>query len=446
MGIQFVRERALDIILFFVVLVMAWVPLAPIVEKQVFFIDEYEFVRKSYLFDTYFLDRNIDAPLWTDAAIESDAPQPKVGPYIFGLALHLSGVSRIENALSQSGFNTITIHGRPWWVELWLREPREFPPELSQSLSFIMTARRVAVLFGAVSVILMFLIGTAVWSSVFGFFAALLLAGNTLFRLHSGFAMTDTMQLAFFLCTILLLLIWREAWSHRSQKKLYLISVAVGFSAALAAGVKVTGVLAFLFVLVHHGFMLLSCRDSVFRRQLFTQMIVTGFVFSVVFYVLHPFLYVDTLHKLVYMYQARFDVARTAYAVEYPDTFLPTRAHALWYIFVRTLLPNAQFGNFSNALLPIDAILFLWGGFYMVRSLFASWKPGEIFPKLAVLPLWISFTFVALVWYLRNDWSRYYLPFVSGISIIQGYALSILFFRLGGGAVYELFGYRKGTN
>lgn len=430
------RRLFVDSLLFVVVFVFSWMLLVPQLERQVFFIDEYEFLRKSYLFDLYFIKRNLTHPRWSDAGIESDAPQPKVGPYIFGLALHLAGVGDIRGTFEQNGFTTTKVNGRQWWQELWMKEPSKFPKELEEIFSYIMIGRRTAVLFSIASILLIYLLGVAVHSSVLGFVAAVLLLVNRLFRFEAGFAMTDTMQLSFFLLTLLFLTWWRGAWQTKRSVLLAALSIGIGISAALAAGVKVTGMLAMLFVLIHQAMTFFQERMTRSRKRRFLiNTICMGIVFWGVFYALHPYLYRDTFHRLIYMYQARMEVAEVQYVRTFPQTYIPSKFAATRYILTRTVLPKSEYGNFSASWIPWDLMLLLGGTIFLMRDVFRRWK-GSM-PKLALMPLWIAFTCVALVWYLKHDWSRYYLTVVSGITFIEAYMLTHLFFKFGGSVLYD---------
>lgn len=432
------RRFLVDGILFAVVLILSITMLVPQLKRHMFFIDEYEFMRKSYLFDVYFLKQNLGDPRWTDAALESDAPQPKVGPYIFGLALHLSGVRDIETAFRQSGFSTIQVDGHPWWEALWTKEPSKFPDSLAQSFSYILIGRRAAAVFSIASILFIFLLGTTLHSSVLGFIAAILFLVNPLFRLEAGFAMTDTMQLAFFLLTVLLLVYWRGAWQEKSYPWLMTLSVGIGLAASLAAGVKVTGMLAMLFVGMHQVYIYAwEEMTAALRRMLVLSTATMVVVFWSVFYALHPYIHTDTFRQLRYMYQARMNVSQTLYAQTYPHTYIPTRIQALRYVLMRTMLPYSLYGNFSHSWIPWDMMLVLGGSLVLVNDVFIRWKKSGVLPRLAILPLWISFTAVSLVWYLSHDWSRYYLPVVSGITILEAYMITYLFFRFGGGVLYD---------
>jgi len=434
-------RRFIDITLFGTVFLIAWFAIIPALNEHVYFIDEYEFVRKSYLFDVFFLKHDTRDPRWMDAALEPDAPQPKVGPYIFGLALHLAGVADIQTALVESGFTSQNGNGNPWWTMLPFSKPEDFPPEATGALSILLTARRATAVFSIASILLAFM----VHSSVYGFIVALLLVGNSLFRLHAGFAMTDTMQLAFFLATILLLLVWRTAWMKQAKHTLYPVSILLGVSSALAVGVKVTGLLAYLFLCMHHlGLMLHDRRMAPhIRLNILGYLGISSLIFWGMFYAVHPYLYTDTLQHLMYMFTARLEVARGAYAMSFPDTAISSKGEAVIVILLRTLWPGAWYGNFPVSWIPIDMLVFFAGVYAQLRSIFSARLPGESNKKLALLLAWIGFTFISLIWYLSNDWSRYYLPFVTGICFIQAYAFMRIFFSLGGKTIYSIFGPAK---
>jgi 4-amino-4-deoxy-L-arabinose transferase-like glycosyltransferase len=405
--------RLTTLILFVFVIVITLWRMAPNLDNHPFYIDEHEFVRKSYFFNLYFIKHDLKDPRWYDTALEGGALQPKVGPYIYGFVYHLMGYTDIEKTFTETGFNTITVGSRPWYEALWLKEPNTFPPQLRGSMKLIGIARRVALIFTVGSVALLFLLCTLLVSPIFAYAASILVVANPLFTWEGRFAMTDTMQLFFFFLGLLFLVLWQRAWNGKKPFRTYGLSIGIGLVSALATGVKVTGIMIFLFAIAYCTFLCVTGKSKKKRvREFVVAMGLLIITFCGLFYILHPYLYSDPIHNFYAMFHNRFEDAHTFYFDEFPDSAIPSRLLAIRRIYIRTLAPNASYGNFPLWGLPVDLLLFIGGIGMLIRSV-----------KTRILPLWIGFIFLCLVFYLYNDWSRYFLPAVVGVCMAQGYAI-----------------------
>jgi hypothetical protein len=414
--------RLITIALFISVIIFGIWRLVPDIEHHPLSVDEHEFVRKTYFFDLFFIKHNYSDPRWYEEKLEDSVAQPKAGPYIYGAALHVSGIRDTESALARSGFNSATFSGRPWWVSLWTKDPTTFPEELKPSVSLIMTARRTALGFTIGSVALLFILCAVTVSAEFAYISTFLLLLNPLFYREGRFAMTDTMQLFFFFAALLGVVWWKRM--RKSGKRTYVICALLGVVSALATGVKVTGIMSLIFILLFQSFViLLDGKAGKRRRDYFLSISIVVVVFGAIFYLLHPFLYAHPVSNFVYMFQNRLEGAQTYYAHEYPSTAIATRPQALRLILERTLLPGATYGNFGTSKAPIDILLFCLGAAFLFHRIRQSWRAMRTVADCAVFPLWVGFIFLCLAGYLNNDWSRYYLPFVAGVCMFEGYAV-----------------------
>jgi hypothetical protein len=412
--------RLITPLLFVCIIGIALFRMVPNLDNHPFFVDEYGFVRKSYFYYLYFVKHDLSDKRWYDSSVEGDAAQPKVGPYIYGFVFHILGYNDIEKTFEETGFNTITVLGRPWYEVLWLKEPNTFPVELRDSMKLIFIARRVAMIFTIGSVALLFILCTMLTSPFFAYAASILLIANPLFSWEGRFAMTDTMQLFFFLSGLILLVLWQRAWNGKKIRRIYLLSIGLGVVSAVAVGVKVTAIMLFLFTLLYTTCIFVIQKSSKKRIwEFFIAMGLVVLIFCGLFYILHPYLYHDLIHNLYIMFHNRLEYAKTSYMVDFPDSAIPSRLLAIQRIYLHTLAPNAWYGNFSLWGLPVDLLLFTGGLVALVRN-----------AKTRLIVFWTGFVFLCLVYYLYNDWSRYYLPFVTCVCMTQGYAIIWLATRI----------------
>ena len=125
--------------------------------SHIFHIDEEHFIRKSYFFDLFFIKHDFKDIRW----YEHDAPdQPKLGPYIYGLSLHLTGLNDIDDTFSKLNFRNFLVDGQRWSEKYWSKRLEDFPNELIPILEPIWTGRRVAVIFSLATFLCLFLLAT----------------------------------------------------------------------------------------------------------------------------------------------------------------------------------------------------------------------------------------------------------------------------------------------
>jgi hypothetical protein len=394
--------------------------------SQYFFVDEYEFLRKTVFFDLMFARRDFGDRRWYKTSLEDSAAQPKVGPYIYGLSLHLAGIPDIERYFTSIGFNDTVPDRDPWYVTYWMKTPTQFPPEMAPYLDLIYTGRRTALLFTAGTIGLTYLIGVTFGGPAVGLAAAGLLMTNRLFTAEGMFAMTDTMQLFFFALTLLLCLAWRNTAVSGRRLPTVVLGVGVGIAAALGAGVKVTGMLAFVFALVFFPtvawFELRAGRRS---GYLLLSVFAAGAAFAGLFFALHPFLWPDPINNFWFMYHERLLGAKTLYWRDYPGTAITSRRMAMNLIFLKLFAPDGGYGNFPFPPFPVDYALFVTGIGISVASAVKTSRETAHIPAVSALPVWTILVFGSLIAYLTNDWSRYYLPAVSVLCLVEAYPLGV---------------------
>lgn len=385
-----------------------------------FHIDEYEFIRKSYYFDLFFVKRDLSDPRW----YRYDAPaQPKVGPYIYGAALHLAGISDIENNLQSLGFSQFSVEGEVWWKKFWWQKLDHLPAGLPPILHPVWLGRNVAVLFSLGALLLLFLLAAKIRGFLFGWVAVFLLGTNSLMFDYGRRAMTDSMQLFFFLANLLLAFFFSKALKGKDSKNIFLLSVALGLNLALGVGVKISGILSLLFLAALFSLLLILQRHSrkMIRLTIFGSLTL-GITFASVFTILHPYLYRNPLPQFVSMFTSRME-GESNYQLVYPGTAVASRWQAVTTIVKRTLVAKTGYTNFSLSWFPLDLFLFVTGFWFMAKTATKKLTLSRKISGELILLLWTVIVITSLALYLHSDWPRYYLPIVAAITITEAYGI-----------------------
>lgn len=385
-----------------------------------FFVDEYYFIKKSYYFDLFFLNRNVDDPRFTT---EDEFMQPKVGPYVYGAALHLYGAKNIEEFLDTIHFNEKNTTKLNWWEELWNKNFDTFPNNMNKIVRVILFERKVSIFLLMLSFILVYVIAHKTSGILFATISTFLVGINKLTRFAAPLATTDSMLMFFSFLSIFLTFLLTQTLDRKYNVKLFVLSFMLGLSVAMGVGVKISGILILFFVvLVYLGLFCVNWKKKLIKNALFISLATTFVSFCVVFVFLHPYLYKDTLHRFPQMFLSRMEGTKLA-QVQYPGTSVVSRMQAFKIISRSTLLPRGAYTNFSKINFPVDIILFLLGFYLMLRESVAKLKKFGVLPLEMILAIWFIVMFVGLVMYLRNSWSRYFLECELIITIIESYAI-----------------------
>jgi hypothetical protein len=419
-------RKSKSIILFFFILIIACFYYFHDYKNHIFFIDEYEFMRKSYYFDLLFMKHDLKDRRWYNEKFDSGAAQPKVGPYIFGFVLHLSGIKNIETKLNDIGFNNIKVNGNYWWFSLWMHKPSTFPLDLHESLKIIWIGRITAIIFTIGTVCLIYIIGSLIYGNLFGFIVSLIIIFNRLLSIEGKFAMTDTMQLFFFLLNLLLCRFWLRALYSRNNNYYFMVNFLIGVNAAFAIGTKVSAIMLPIFLLSVISLILLTQNTFKQVKKIIFGILIIGITCVFIFYLLHPFIQKDPIYSFLYMFQNRLDGAKNYYRLIFPESAIYDRKTAVYLIIKHTLIPNGKYTNFHLGFIPIDYGLFLMGIVLTIKKAAKSIISKKTIHDNILLPLWTIVVFCCLIYYLMNDWSRYYLTLISCFTFVEAYALSII--------------------
>lgn len=384
----------------------------------IFHIDEYNFLRKTYFFDLFYQRKFTDLR-WQ----EDNFNQPRLGVYLYGLGLKMKGIDDIAGYQEQINFNTIKIGQQFWWEKLFWQPLEVFPANLESTVELIIFGRHLAAIFtlGIFFIILGWGLGTK--NLHFSFWAILLLTFNRLLFYYGRVVMTDAFQLFFFFANLILSFYYLKSF-FRKRKKLFLfLSLLIGINCAFTAGVKVIGVLALFFSISLFLFLLQQNKQKKYFSFLF---LILSFLFLILsfyllFVLLNPQIYSCPFKGFWEMFASRWESAEQ-YQREGGNPVV-NQLVALRLIIKNILLPGNRYGSFGLIpLLPLD-LLFFSGGIYLLLK---KWLAKKKLETESILLIWLVETFFSLIFYLKNDWDRYYLPLSSAIALVQAYFLAFL--------------------
>jgi len=382
-------------------------------------VDEYIFTQKSYFLDL-FMKREFSDWRWY---LSNSAAQPKFGPYIFGMTLHLAGIDNIEQELTKRGFEDTKSQDH-WAYRLMNKNLINPPATILPQLELIQINRYPSALFSLGALALTFLITFRIKGLFFAGIATFLLGSNSLMELFGKRAMTDSMQLFFFFLTILLTSLFLNALEKKNTSRVYLLSVALGMSSAFGTGVKVSGILNVLFLIILFLLLLPLRRNTkTTLNTLIKSVLIMVVTFTILFILPHPYLHHHPIRQFTTMFTSRL-AANDDYMLAFPLSAVHSRSEAINLVIKNTLLPTGNYINFRFLFIPLDLILFSWGfllvGYKALKDFVGKKKiTGEV-----LLITWTLLVSISLMAYMKNNWPRFYLPTTAAVTFIEAYAIS----------------------
>lgn len=349
--------------------------------------DEAWWIGQSYFYDLFLHDRK--NPLW-DSVYSYD--QPQLVHYIFGAMLypkfrkentpnflrylsdhHLLCQECIRASSLPSGITTIS-------QEQFSRNINT--PAYIDTREVILYVRALNAYVAAATVVIIFFWGLAMWGVGGGLLFGLLYGFNSLIMKTALVAHADALFLFFYSCALLMM--YRSLAKNNKMDPLY-IGLCIGF----ASSVKIVG-----FILVPMVMIAQVLRRSAIRKRLIDCIVVSIISLSI-FIMLNPFVYQDTLHRLIIMYQHRA-AQQQLFSVWFSDQSLPSLSTRLYSI-------GEQF--FPVRVLWYSVPLSLVG----LVSFFRNFRTRKIHGFVPILGYCIIV--LSLQW-LSVRWDRYYAPIV----------------------------------
>jgi hypothetical protein len=384
--------------------------------EHTFHEDEQHFTRKSYYFDLFFIHPNLTDERW----YKYDSPsQPKFGPYIYGIIFHLNGIDDLQQEINQLSYGDYR-----WVMNLKNRPLDPSAITIYPQLKLIFVARKVAVYFTFIAFLIIFYFALKTKGFIFALTATAMLSENELMLMLGKRAMTDSLQLLGFYAVISECLLFAYYDNQKKENRLAWLGFALGATCAFTVGVKVSGILSVIFLIAFFSLVLFKrSKENRTTLPIIHSAILSFITFVLIFLPLHPYLYKDPLGQFVSMFYERIKWAEYMRLVD-SSSAVYSKFTAITLILYRTLMPYGRMANFRHTPWPIDAFLFLAGLWTLGRNASKAWQNQRTVSGELLLFIWNTVVILSLIWYLRNDWDRYYLPVVSTITITQAYALT----------------------
>ncbi len=392
------------------------------------YIDEWLFIGKSYYFDLFFVERNIPDQRWYKSdGFLAEPLQPKLGPYIYGAALHIAGIPNIQthfqtiklfnlmpifrlNSTDQEIMNALT------WLE---------SGESHRVFRLIYLGRKTSTVFALLALIYIAIITKKLLGSFYSLTTTFLVATNGLMLTISRRAMTDAMQLLFFLLNFIFINKQIELISKKASKQFLLVSLLIGINLGFAVSTKTTGILIIPFALLTYIFIL---SKNKWQKTLLTKLIVSGVISLIsaliIFISLHPYLYTNTPKRMAEMFTHRFTYEQSRAS---PSTERPIQSQLLVndFIYQNLFFEKGEFSLLRFGTLPINAMLFGIGSLLLLKKSLEKKHQYRV-PMETLLLMWMLTTMIGLRAYLYTDWPRYYLPALTIVIMIEAYTISAI--------------------
>lgn len=293
-----------------------------------------------------------------------------------------------------------------WWVDCVLKtNPLScIPTEFHGVFKLILLNRYVSVTLGILTLILVYLIGKQIGSYSLGLLSFILLAQNRIFYNHSRWALLDIPFLFFeLLLSYLLIKIFSriKSGSFPSFKKTLIIAVACG----LVASTKI------------NGFMFPVIVSFIYLIYYPVHILIIYLLSFLVFFVLNPFLWFTPIKNFIFMFQWRQSETQSLMLM-FPHQAYPEFSQRLIMVIRNLFFNQGCCSTFKYLNLPqiLNPLFFILGISYLL-------KQRKFGPKI----LLILFTgiFISMVFYLKLDFDRYFLPIIPFVVMIQ--SLGIIF-------------------
>ena len=394
------------------------VPFLRRLESQTFHGDENYWLKSSKYFKLFFIDRDFSNKEWTERMAYEEPP---VGGYIIGLALSVFGYGDKIQALGDMNR----------WVFLedydWNVAQGALPPE-----EILYVARLAIAILGSLTCLMIYWIGKSIFGVRAGLIAALLLAYNPLMLSYGRRAMTDVPLLFFLTANVVLMIFFYQSLLKKKILQTFVFSALTGVNIALAAGTKLSGVLAaiifvsfcMLIVFIKAGQPKLQqdiIRSSKEIKITLISLLIAGVIAIFVFVVINPYLYHQPLKGMIYLVKYRIQLLQ-----EQPGLYgiaLTSLSQKFSFVMRIPLLPGNQviLGNIFKS--PVAICLFLLASAmllygevkYILKNYRASLR--------SIIFIWIAVTFFGIIVWIPIDWDRYCLPLVPCVAMMIGYGI-----------------------
>jgi hypothetical protein len=295
-------------------------------------------------------------------------------------------------------------------------------------------ARFFSPIFGAMTVVLSFLIGTILFNRFTGIIFSIILLFHGLWIHHSRILISEVYVNFFMILTVFLLL-----YALNSKEKLHIkYLILSGITFALAVSTKITSleILPFLIIIIifrgtikeKMNFKKLKNINFIQKSLLFTGVFLGVFIISLI--VTFPFYWVDPIGQMIVQYDVAFSGEYGAITEPWTHTkkiFLPFVESAIivpiidsyYHIFLPENIPESAKNGHTFSSIPLS-LFFVIGVGYLILKIK---RKTLLFSEFLILVWYISIhVFLSLTLESYNT-SRHFIPIIFPMILIMSYGL-----------------------
>ena len=387
----------------------------------IFDIDEAHKIAETYYYNLYFIKKDLSHPDWNEDFYART--NPPVAKYIMGAYLGSHGQYVHSLSLQQK------------FEEHW-KDPGHLRSYISNSM--LNNARTLIVVFSALTLLLVYLIGRLSGSLFLGIISCLLLMFNPIFQHYSTLALTDIILLFFMTSMVLVIVylirvIYVEETNNRNYVrciKLLLIVIIAALVIATASGTKLNGALTavLFFIAMICGFIIMTVLHErgklIIKAAKLAFIILTVVSFSfIIFIAINPYLYDSPVAKMISVLKV------------YDDWMLKQAidpGHPLWSVmqkisaigFFNFELPQ---GYFIKTNLPLLIFFFFAGVAKIIIGIFKSISNRQFPLWYLTVILWAIVYGVGIGIWIPLIWDRYFLPLAPFVAVIAATGIVFIF-------------------
>jgi MFS family permease len=385
-------------------------------------LDENSYLRSTRYFKLFFIDRDLNHPLW---AHFRSYDQPPIAKYIYGFSVLVMGYAEAYPVLANL---------KEWVIEKDYAWNKKNGRVASGEIGYML--RYIGAVCGFAMCLLLYWIGRTVFNRRVGVLAAFLVAYNPIMVKYTKEVTSNPILNLFLLVGVVLLIKYEQAFRAQKKKQIFGYAGCLGFLVAIATATKFNGGLIFIwFVLFSIALLIELC---VFRRLKkpvewrASVRLLAGSFFIVVtigivcFYLPNPRLYNDPVGKTIHMLAHRFRKAAQQQQLPEQSAIVSWRKKTV-FSYNRCLANDFFLRDNRPPKVPIKASLFFLGfGFLLYKEVLHIKKKQKCSARIIIL-IWVSATIVGTMAWLPLDWFFYYMPMIPCILIIVAYMCDVLY-------------------
>ncbi|HBP51306.1 MAG: hypothetical protein US68_C0006G0056 [Candidatus Shapirobacteria bacterium GW2011_GWE1_38_10] len=445
---KIIKLFVIPIVIFFVFFVIYKTKATNINSRYLF--DEYAWIGRGYYFELL-LKGDFKNNLWETYEIDGD---PKLASYLYGLTLYpdylkekkIKGndydmvryliennfyISGFFNNLSKQKYDKYLPENFISWQEsgaprtiLLADLLKQFGGDFEKTVNIITKARLGSVVFLSLSVSVAYLIFISTFNSIIVSLLMTFLYGfSSLLTRYGLVAYSEPIYLFLFNLLLLNLFLF---FSNKKQRFLFIIPsiiICAFLNQAKISGVLFLPLIIFLLIIDSFG------KDI---KMFFIKIFFIIYFFLLIYITIDPFLYSNTLRKVVFQYQWTHNMSVDQQTYFKSNALLKIKDKisfinkSLLNNGNQSLTPFVLSNNiYINSFIRFIKLFFIFG---LIKSILEFIKEKQLTKRKVMLIVFVYF-YVSLLFYLRLTWDRYlihmliFVFYFTGQGIMFGFQL-----------------------